>query len=250
MNYVCNYCGREYSRKSYFTSHQNMCELMHKSSDERRLLLEEQADTPDIRKLYEMLLALTSVVKKQEKQINKLNNIIQRTQKEKLSVIKWLDDNARPSQSFDHWFQSMTFDESDLNCILEKDHIKGMLEIVKSRSPVDSINTLPIRSFNQKKHVLYIYDGEKWQVMPPDQLKKFIGYMSKCIRGIFHVWVDENQKKIDNVHSDFSTTYLEKLSKVNGGKLEPEQIHSRIKNGMYEYLKYDLQNVIEYEFTF
>ena len=250
MNYVCKYCGREYSRKSYFTSHQNMCELMHKSSDERRLLLEEQSDTPDIRKLYEMVLALMSVVKKQEKQINKLNNIIQRTQKEKLSVIKWLDDNARPSQSFDDWFQSMTFDESDLNCILEKGHIGGMIEIVKSRSPVDSINTLPIRSFKQKKNKLYAYDGEKWQVMPPDQLKNFIGYMSKSIRRVFHVWVDENQKKIDNVHSDFSTTYLEKLSKVNGGKLEPEQIHSRINNGMYEYLKYDLQNVIEYEFTF
>ena len=250
MSYVCNYCGREYSRHYAFKSHQNLCELMHMTSDERRVELEEQADMPDNRKLYDMVLALTSIVKKQNEKINKHENIIQRTQKEKLSVIKWLDDNARPSQSFDDWFQSMTFDESDLNCILEKGHIKGMLEIIENRSPVNSINTLPIRSFKQKKNKLYAYDGEKWQVMLPDQLKRFIGNTSKSIRRVFHVWVDENQEKIDNVHSDFSTTYLEKLSKVNGGKLETDQIHSRINNGLYDHLKYDLQNVIEYEFTF
>lgn len=250
MIYVCKYCAREYSRKCYFKNHENLCQLMHTTNDERRLELEEQADTPSSREMYEMILALTNVVKKQEKKINKLENIIQRTQKEKLSIIKWLHDNAHPSQTFDEWYHSMKFDIDDLKYIFENEHTKGMISIVERRSPVDSIKTLPIRSFKQKKYALYVYHGEKWQVMSSNQLKEFIGFISKSIRGVFQSWVDEHQQKIDNVESDFSTIYLEKLYKLNGGRLETDQIHTRIKNGIYEHLKYDLQNVIEYEFIF
>jgi len=250
MVHICKYCDRKFTRKVYFERHENACGLMRKSSDERRFELEEHVDTPTQRKQYELLLELAHMVKKQEQQIQTLTRIIQRTQKKKLSVVAWLDENAHPRQSFEEWYSLLEFDRAHLEMVFETDHIKGMLRALESKAPVDSIFTLPIRSFKQKENVLYIFDGEKWQAISPDQLKTFITFISRGISKQFNNWVDKHQNKIDNTHSDFSTTYLEKLYKVNGGKFSSEHIHSRVKRGLYQHLKTDLQNVIEYEVSF
>lgn len=250
MGYVCMHCDRSFSRKIYFERHQYACELMKKSSEERRFELEEHADTPTPRKQYELILELAHIVKSQQKKIKILESVVQRTQKKKLSVTAWLDENASPSQSFNHWFGALEIDQSDIERIFEHDHIKGINSVLENKTSAVPIDTLPIRSFKQKENTLYIFNGEKWEAMSAELLKTFVACISKDLRIIFRKWVDENQEKIDNVHSDFSTTYLEKLYKVNGGKFTPDQIHSRIKRGLHQHLKTDLQNVIEYEFTF
>ena len=250
MPHVCVHCNRSFSRKIYFERHQYACELMQKSSDERRFELEEHADTPTPRKQYELILELAHMVKSQQKKIKILEGIVQRTQKKKLSVTAWLDENASPSQSFNEWFGALEIDQTDVERVFEHDHIKGIISVLENKTSAVSIETLPIRSFKQKENTLYIFNGEKWEAMSVDLLKTFVACISKGIRVIFRKWVDENQEKIDNLHSDFSTTYLEKLYKVNGGKFTTDQIHSRIKRGLHQHLKTDLQNVIEYEFTF
>ena len=250
MVYTCKYCDRKYTRKVYFDLHENACGIMQKSDDERRFELEEHVDTLTLRKQYELLLQLANMVKKQDKQIQSLTRDFQRTQKKKLSILTWLDNNAHPRQSFEEWYSALVFDRTHLDMVLEHDHIKGMLFVLECKVPKDAIAILPVRSFKQKENVLYVFDGEKWQVMTPDQLKKFITFVSRCITKQFNNWVDENQKKIDNVQSEFSTTYLNNLYKVNGGKFTRQQIYSRIKRGLYQHLKTDLQNVIEYEVSF
>ena len=251
MTYTCKYCERQFSRKCYYERHEPGCGLMYKTSDERRLELEEHGDTPSQRKLYEMVLALASIVKKQEQKINKLESIIQRTQREKLSVIKWLDDNAKPVQSFDVWVQSMKFDESDLNCMFQNGHIKGLCTVITQRIDNDSINTLPVRSFKQKQHTLYQYTGEKWELMSPEKLTNLVNFVYKAIGNNFAKWSEDNMEKIDNVLSDFSTEWMEKINIVKGPlSMTSEKRHTSIKKALYEHLKYDLQNVVEYEFTF
>lgn len=249
MSYTCKYCDRKFTRKIYFERHEDACGLMKKSSRERSFELEEKVDTPTQRKQYELLLELARIVKKQEKQIESLTRIIER--KKKLSVTTWLDENACARESFEEWYATIVINQTQLDTVYEAGLIKGILDAFESKVTVDeTLNTLPIRSFTQKKNELYTYDGEKWTVMQDDQLKKLVINISKKMREHFNQWVEDHQEQIDNVHSEFSSNYLDKIYKINGGKLTNTQIQSSIKRGLYKLVKVDLQNIVEYEFSF
>ena len=248
MSYTCKYCDRKFTRKIYFERHEDACGLMNKSRQERRFELEEKVDTPTQRKQYELLLELARIVKKQEKQIESLTRIIERTQKKKLSVTTWLDENACARQSFEEWYATIVINQTHLDSVYKDGLTKGILEAFESKVTAgDTLNTIPIRSFTQKKNELYTYDGEKWNDMSHDQLKQFVIDISKKMRALFTKWVDEHQGQINNARSEFSSSYLNKTYKINGGKLTSSQLQSCIKRGLYEQLKTDLQNVVEYE---
>ena len=224
---------------------------MHKSNDERRQELEEHADTPTLRKLYELVLELAHENAKLKKQVHKLTSIIQSTQRKRLCVNDWLNENSRSEQTFNSYYTSLTFTEKHLELIFKHDYIVGMLRILEDVFPTDTLAQLPIRSFKQKQNTLYIYTNErKWETINADQFKSFLNFMFKSIKGLFNIWVNDNENQINNMNSDFSTKYIEYSRKVLGGKFTSEQITSRIKTGLFKHLKTDLQNIVEYEFTF
>lgn len=247
----CKYCGRSFTRKTYFTRHELACELIHKSNDERRQELEEHADTPTLRKVYELVLELAHENAKLKKQVDKLTSKIESKDRKKLCVIDWLNENSRPEQSFKSYYTSLTFTEKHLELIFKHDYIAGMLRILEDVFPTDTLAQLPIRSFKQKQNTLYIYTNEcKWETVNANEFKCFLDFIFKCIKKLFNIWVDDNESQINNMNSDFSTKYIEYSRKVLGGKFTPEQIGSRIKSGLFKQLKTDLQNIVEYEFTF
>ena len=53
--YCCNNCGREYKILSYYKRHQATCDIMKKTGKELRDDEEVLADTPNIRKLYDII---------------------------------------------------------------------------------------------------------------------------------------------------------------------------------------------------
>jgi hypothetical protein len=49
---------------------------------------------------------------------------------------------------------------------------------------------------------------------------------------------------------DFGITYATNVQKVLGGTLPREQLYSKVRRGIYKYLKMNLRNIIQYEFSF
>ena len=66
--FACQHCGREYSRKYYFTRHEAACGILTKTSKERALDEEELNDTPTVRQLYDIILALVEKNGKMERE--------------------------------------------------------------------------------------------------------------------------------------------------------------------------------------
>ena len=55
--HCCIYCGKTYKLRSNVDKHMTLCELLHKSK-KPGFVIEEDDETPSLKKMYKMLLEL------------------------------------------------------------------------------------------------------------------------------------------------------------------------------------------------
>ena len=114
---------------------------------------------------------------------------------------------------------------------------------------ISNEQTMPIKAFDQKENILFIYNEDnKWEILSQPMFANLMNILSKKILTEFLKWQTENKSKMRQ--DDFSYTYARNVQKIMGGNLTQEQIHMRVKKELYNYLKMNLRNVVEYEFSF
>jgi hypothetical protein len=117
------------------------------------------------------------------------------------------------------------------------------------RDETSANETMPIKAFDQKENILFIYNDEnKWEILSLPMFANLMNILSKKILTEFLKWQTENKSKMRE--DDFSYRYARNVQKIMGGNLTQEQIHMRVKKELYHYLKMNLRNVVEYEFSF
>lgn len=250
-HHTCKYCFREYRRKTYFDRHILVCEIVSKKTIEK----EEEADTPSVRKLYEIILELAKKNNELEKKVNQLSKWVD-VKKKKINIIEWLETNFTPNITFRLFVKNIseTIDRKQLEKIFEYGHIQGLSRIIYSLIDNYKDDNVPLKAFEQKDNYLYIYDYDesenknKWNIMYQGVFNKFISDISKLIMKEFNDWKDENTHKIMN--DDFAIQYHTNLLKVIGGQMSIEQVNTRLKHNLYKHTKMNLKNMLEYEFTF
>jgi hypothetical protein len=84
--------------------------------------------------------------------------------------------------------------------------------------------------------------------MSGGQFECLIGCVSKRLIDELAEWQKENADKMGQ--EDFGVTYATNVQKVLGGTVPREQLYSRVRRGLYKYLKMNLRNIIQYEFSF
>jgi hypothetical protein len=157
--------------------------------------------------------------------------------------------------------------------MFKHDYIHGCIEIIKDLLSSTDLNKLPLKSFNQKENTLFIatldrsnckeegnhnYNNDndnykessdiKWEIMSDKMFIEFISKISKQLLTEFIKWQKENTDKI--YEDEFSNKYAINFQKILGGNNTQEYNNLRIKKELYKYLKTNLKNIIEYEFSF
>ena len=118
-----------------------------------------------------------------------------------------------------------------------------------SNQNISNEENAPIKAFDQKENILFIYnDDNKWEILSQPMFANLMNILSKSILTEFLNWQTENKSKMKQ--DDFSYRYARNVQKIMGGNLTQEQIHMRVKKELYNYLKMNLRNVVEYEFSF
>ena len=107
-------------------------------------------------------------------------------------------------------------------------------------------DNIPIRCFDQKKGIFFIYRNDNWMTMTAIEFDNLLDHISKLIIHEFGVWQTENQQKILNSNSD---EYEENVIKILGTKRPKANTYSRIKNKLYNYLKFNLKRIVQFEFN-
>lgn len=252
-SYTCGTCHRIYHRKSYYSRHVLLCEIMNKSVKERQLENEERDDTPTVRGLYEIILELTKKMNVMDKRLQELTKWVD-VKKRKINILDWL--NANPAKigtitgggSFESFMLQLKVTRQHLDYLFRADYTSTILRILQEKLPIDDGNKANvIKAFDQKANVLYTYSQGQWAIVSEQMFQTLLYVVDKKLLEEFIKWQTENV--VNMTDDDFGMKYALNVKKIMGGNLSREQIYSRLKIDLYKYLKVCLRNITECEFV-
>ena len=151
---------------------------------------------------------------------------------------------------FQRWIEDLPIIESDIEYLMNNNIFQTIhkvwdkLELLK----------IPISCFCQKSNLFYIYvnDNDKGNFWRKMQNEDFIKLLQKIQHKFIHVigqWYNNNLSEIKN-NDGMSITYNKMIIQIMNISLTHDNNFSKIHSNLYNYLKMDLKNLIEYEFEF
>ena len=243
--YECS-CGKQYVRLRPFQSHRATCELLRLSKKSKQDL----SHINDIPSQQDMWLALQTAlvqIDTLKKKVETQDRWIKR-QRKKIPVIDWLNTNCKPECTYTEWEKNIVLNQKDLQLIFDNDFVNGMYYIMQKRLDLANEKTLPIRAFEQKLNVLFVYTGKTWEMLDVDKMTSLIDRFHKKIHSLFVSWSDKKQQRMD--YNLIDEDYYKNITKVMGGGLTREVSTKKISFKIYNYLKFNLRNIVQYDFTF
>ena len=272
--FICAYCNKIYIRKASYNNHLVKCKLCRFASDcgktdtesefvksdseiesesESVVTMDSLKKDLNIHNLFAMVIMLYNKYEKLESEYTELKKYVAIT-KNKINILDYLNENFKPDymskggNNITKFMDELVIGQDQLEKIFKYDYVDGIFNII-----CDYINKLnvkgslvPIKCFNTKENVLYIFDGELWLIMDDVYLRKFIKSFDKKILTRFVEWKKIAEKTIDT--EIFGEIYIQNMKKVIGGNYEKKNPASMIKNRLYKHLKIDLQSIVSYDF--
>jgi hypothetical protein len=260
--FICAYCNKIYIRKASYNNHLVKCKLCRFASDcgtnrsvnndnSGAINIDLLKKDLNIHNLFAMVIMLYNKYEKLESEYAELKKYVAIT-KNKINILDYLNENFKQEfmsnggNNITKFMDELVIGEDQLQKIFKYDYVDGIFNII-----CDYINVkgslFPIKCFNTKENVLYIFDGQLWLIMDDVYLRKFIKSFDKKILTKFVEWKKIAEKTIDT--EIFGEIYIQNMKKVIGGNYEKKNPASMIKNRLYKHLKVDLQSIVSYDFV-
>jgi hypothetical protein len=256
QKYCCNICYKEYTRKNSLEKHKILCEFKYKTNLEKQVDYEEAGDIPTHVQLVQIVQQLSIKLSKMEEELSEAKKWMNR-KKKKINVIGWLNDNIQPSIGFLEWV-NMEFKVSSqhFDTLMECSLFYTIQKVFENNLDINNNSNFvsPICCFSEKQNVFYICEkGEEgkseWkQMLPSDFILLLKTFHNRMLREISK-WKIENHDKIDD-NEKICEIFNKAIIKLMNMTFVQDHSTSRIRNGLFNYLKKDLKNVIEYDFEF
>jgi len=245
----CVHCGKSYKKKLNLEKHLVICELLQKSKQKSKIIIEDDEPMPSQRRMFEMLIELGQKYSRLEEKIEEINKWVVK-KKKKINVLEWLNSNVKPNINFDNIIDKIIINEYDVKNILQNSFYDVLNEIF-SRT-IYNFNEVenPIFAFVQKQNVFYIYDTNNiWIELSRERLIKFL---NKVHMKIFKEFNDWKKKNSDEIKSDIKLpTICDKtLVKIMSIEFNQESILTKVRSNMFSRMKTDMKALVEYEFEF
>jgi hypothetical protein len=259
--YNCSYCNKKYIRKSAYNNHLIKCKYATKQyksaskplvSETEGLSLESLSRDVNIQNLFTMVIMLHNKYDKLESEYNELKKYVS-VVKNKINILDYLNENfkhdfLRDGANIKNFMTNLVLQQDHLQKIFKHDYVDGIFNIICEY--IDTLNVkgilLPIKCFNNKENVLYIFDGVQWIIMDDTYLRAFIKSFDKKILTLFVEWKASAEKSIDA--EIFGEIYIQNMKKVIAGNYEKKNPALMIKSRLYKHLKNDLKSIVHYDF--
>ena len=187
---------------------------------------------------------MTIKYSKLEKKVEELTKYTE-SKKRKIDVIEWLNNNYLLKTNYNNWMSSINLDITHLELVFETDLITGIYQILVNY--LSDINNLPIKAFDQKDNVLFIFNNT-WSKIKNEDFIELINIIRKQLNSLLIKWQETNNKKLSN--ETFAKIYMKNCQKVLGCNLSKEKIMDKLHKDIYKHIKINLKNIVEYEFGF
>ena len=251
-NQCCPHCDKKYTRKSSYTRHIILCEVLHQTKREKKCAEVETTDIPTTRQLYNIIQELAIKYQNMEQKMNDMQKWVE-TKKKKLNIINWLNTNCEPTTLIQQWIQTILVNEEHIEILIEQNMAQTISAILREKLQQNKDGShQPLYCLTQKENLFYCYNNadDKWSQFTTEEfiimLKRIHGKLVKALCE----WHDKNVEKI-NRSDKMQILYNKTMIKLMGANFtQDSQILSKIKNDLYHQIKTDIKNVIEYEFEY
>ena len=252
--YCCVICNKQYTNKSSLDKHKILCDFKMKTKREHQIEEEELGDLPNHLQLVRIVQELSLKIIKMEEKMAEMQKWVDK-KKKKLNVIAWLNAHIVPTIGFREWVNTLF--------VVLPEHFEHLMEntLFQNIQKVFEYNLLkkddfvyPLRCFSEKQGVLYICEKKEdgspeWKQMEfADTILLFKIFQGRMIKELTK-WKLENQSKFDD-NTRICDSFNKAVIKLMNLSFTQDASFSRIKNGLYNYLKADLKMLIEYEYEF
>ena len=258
----CQYCGKEYTRKSSHARHIILCEIFHETKYQTQQQIkreikceeEEASSIPSTKQLYKIIQELAIKYQKMEEKMAEMQKWVDK-KKQKINIIKWLNMTYAPNINIQSWIQSIQVTEEHIEILIEQNMIKTISAIINKKLEIanqDKSYVHPLFCVLQKTNLFYCYNSaeEKWIQF---SIEEFIIMLKKVHSKILTALCEWHDKNIDKInHSDkMQILYNKTMIKLMSSNFtQDSQILSKIRGELYQYLKKDLETIIGYDYEF
>jgi hypothetical protein len=235
----CPYCSKAFGRISTLQNHSAFCAIRHQG----KYAAKNSTDELDIPPLRDMYIVLQKLVMENEKLHKKIADLEKLTHKEKkrIPLVDWLNANKRPKVDFVDWVKEINVAQGDFHRILTVNIVNVIMDII--RNNIDT-NDIPVCSFDQKLKTIFIYTQKSWRIVEKGEFYRFIDNIIRKLTGQLNHWMQRTELQLQTNEEKFHM-YTKKIYSI-----DTEEVARRIHLRLYNHIKYNLRNIVEYEFTF
>ncbi len=235
----CPYCSKAFGRISALQNHSAFCAIRHQG----KYAAKNSTDELDIPPLRDMYIVLQKLVMENEKLHKKLAELEKLTHKEKkrIPLVDWLNANKIPKIDFAAWVKEINVTQGDFHRILTVNIVNVIMDII--RNNIDA-NDIPVCSFDQKLKTIFIYTQKSWRIVEKGEFYRFIDNIIRKLTGQLNHWMQRTELQLQTNEEKFHM-YTKKIYSI-----DTEEVARRIHLRLYNHIKYNLRNIVEYEFTF
>ena len=251
----CLYCNKEYTRKTSYSKHIIVCEIIYKqktqskASQKREEKCEEEESPPtniSTQGLYQIVQELAFKTKHMEEELHEIKKYIS-TNVNNINVINMLNSPtspiATPTITFEEWKRDFLVSEQDIR------NLENMVETIKTLIKKNLTSLAPFISFAQKKHAIYIYAFTEennatycWRKQTPEEFVSLFKFIHSKITQALSGWYKKNKEAISR--SDrMSDEYQKNLGKLMSIDFNSQATIGKIRTHLYNSVQTDLKTI-------
>lgn len=244
----CPFCEKEYTRKGSFEKHKITCEFLSISKKAHKIEEEETNNMPTYKELVAIVQQLALGYNAQKLEIQYLKKLNE-TKKKKINVIQWLNGNVTPTIDFVTWKNQLTILLSHLTYLFDNPIVETMSHIFQDIIQNTTSSPIPIYSFSEKPSKFYIYSNHEWIEMSQTDISLLFKKIQNGLLQIISKWKNEN---LINCHSNdrLCEIYNKTVVKIMSISLEPDFTFNKLVSNLFNILKVDIKQLVEFEFEF
>ena len=126
---------------------------------------------------------LYAIIKQQQQHLEKMNKLLLRflpymnRVRKNFNRCQYLNNKyGKLKINFNDFIKNISANEENFQCVVSDNLASGMYDVLEyNLSPYKEIDRSPIRCFNMKKGVFYIYTGTEWRKMSSSEDKLLLG---------------------------------------------------------------------------
>ena len=259
----CEFCGKCYKTIVNLNKHILLCEVINRSLN-KHIDKPKNENIPSQETMYKIIESLTIKYNKLEEKMEQLQKWVDK-KKKKINIIEWLNENDKitPSYNFDSIIDKLNITQTEVDYLFTNSFYDTVNEILSNfyNNCNTENNVIPLFAFNQKTNLIYVFskneileqssslEQSSWKEISKDQLVDFLDKIQTKISRCLKAWKNINEDKVRN-DNKYSELYSKTIIKIMDVKFNNETTITRYKSLLYNKIKVDMKNLIEYEYEF